>query len=168
VVSTLTAYAGVKGTRSRLAKSCSIRLVPPARKCFASLSFRSASRGIIFRPAGQYRAFALTGAIVGEFQSPPSTDSDVPFLYAGQTYDIALVWVAVLVLSTLALSCTSRSRGRKALLRKGARQYNLQVNQLRSSESEDDMEPGEISWESNRIASALRWRHRQPSGRGSA
>ena len=42
---------------------------------------------------------ALTGAIVGEFiASQHGLGREI--LYAGQTYDIALVWVAVLVLST--------------------------------------------------------------------
>ena len=42
---------------------------------------------------------ALTGAIVGEFiASQHGLGRQI--LYAGQTYDIALVWVAVLVLSS--------------------------------------------------------------------
>ena len=45
---------------------------------------------------------ALTGAIVGEFiSSQHGLGREI--LYAGQTYDIALVWVAVLVLSTFSI-----------------------------------------------------------------
>jgi NitT/TauT family transport system permease protein len=45
---------------------------------------------------------ALTGAIVGEFiASQHGLGRSI--LYAGQTYDIALVWVAVFVLSALAI-----------------------------------------------------------------
>ena len=45
---------------------------------------------------------ALTGAVVGEFIASQHGLGRA-ILYAGQTYDIALVWVAVLVLSTLAV-----------------------------------------------------------------
>ena len=45
---------------------------------------------------------ALTGAMVGEFIASQHGLGRA-ILYAGQTYDIALVWVAVLVLSTLAV-----------------------------------------------------------------
>jgi NitT/TauT family transport system permease protein len=45
---------------------------------------------------------ALTGAIVGEFiSSQHGLGREI--LYAGQTYDIALVWVAVLVLSAFSI-----------------------------------------------------------------
>jgi NitT/TauT family transport system permease protein len=45
---------------------------------------------------------ALTGAIVGEFIASRHGLGRA-ILYAGQTYEIALVWVAVLVLSTLSV-----------------------------------------------------------------
>jgi NitT/TauT family transport system permease protein len=45
---------------------------------------------------------ALTGAVVGEFIASEHGLGRA-ILYAGQTYDIALVWVAVSVLSTLAI-----------------------------------------------------------------
>ncbi len=45
---------------------------------------------------------ALTGSIVGEFISSQHGLGRA-ILYAGQTYEIALVWVAVLVLSTLSI-----------------------------------------------------------------
>jgi NitT/TauT family transport system permease protein len=43
-------------------------------------------------------------------------------LYAGQTYDIALVWVAVLVLSTLAVIMYATVSWIESVLRKGTRQ----------------------------------------------
>ena len=43
-------------------------------------------------------------------------------LYAGQTYDIALVWVAVLVLSTLAIVMYASVSWLESVLRKGVRQ----------------------------------------------
>jgi NitT/TauT family transport system permease protein len=45
---------------------------------------------------------ALTGAVVGEFISS-QLGLGRTIMYAGQTYEIALVWVAVLVLSTLSV-----------------------------------------------------------------
>ncbi len=100
VVSTLTAYAGVKA------------LDPDEEKLFYSLG---ASRLQVFRKLvvpfclpwiiSVLRVnigLALTGAIVGEFIASQHGLGRA-ILYAGQTYDIALVWVAVLVLSTLAM-----------------------------------------------------------------
>jgi NitT/TauT family transport system permease protein len=43
-------------------------------------------------------------------------------LYAGQTYDIALVWVAVLVLSTLAVVMYVTVSWLESVLRKGVKQ----------------------------------------------
>src|SRR5579862_2895746 len=96
VVSTLTTYAGVKAVD------------PDSERLFYSLG---ASRLQVFRklviPAvlpwtiSVLRVnigLALTGAIVGEFiASQHGLGREI--LYAGQTYDIALVWVAVFVLS---------------------------------------------------------------------
>ena len=100
VVSTLTAYAGVKA------------LDPDGEKLFYSLG---ATRMQVFRKLvvpfclpwiiSVLRVnigLALTGAIVGEFIASQHGLGRA-ILYAGQTYDIALVWVAVLVLSTLAV-----------------------------------------------------------------
>src|SRR5262249_36323194 len=100
VVSTLTTYAGVKA------------LDPDGEKLFYSLG---ASRWQVFRKLvvpfslpwiiSVLRVnigLALTGAIVGEFIASQHGLGRA-ILYAGQTYDIALVWVAVLVLSTLAV-----------------------------------------------------------------
>ena len=64
---------------------------------------------------------ALTGAIVGEFiASQHGLGRQI--LYAGQTYDIALVWVAVLVLSTLAVVMYATVSWLENVLRKGTRQ----------------------------------------------
>ena len=96
VISTLTTYAGVKA------------LDRDGEKLFYSLG---ASRWQVFRKLvvpfclpwviSVLRVnigLALTGAIVGEFiASQHGLGRQI--LYAGQTYDIALVWVAVLVLS---------------------------------------------------------------------
>jgi NitT/TauT family transport system permease protein len=100
VVSTLTTYAGVKAVD------------PDGEKLFYSLG---ASRWQVFRKLvipsclpwiiSVLRVnigLALTGAIVGEFIASQHGIGRA-ILYAGQTYDIALVWVAVLVLSTLAI-----------------------------------------------------------------
>jgi len=100
VVSTLTAYAGVKA------------LDPDGEKLFYSLG---ATRMQVFRKLvvpfclpwviSVLRVnigLALTGAIVGEFIASQHGLGRA-IIYAGQTYDIALVWVAVSVLSALAV-----------------------------------------------------------------
>ena len=60
-------------------------------------------------------------AIVGEFIASQHGLGRA-ILYAGQTYDIALVWVAVLVLSTLAIVMYAAVSWVESLLRKGVRQ----------------------------------------------
>src|SRR5712691_5975258 len=119
VVSTLTAYAGVKA------------LDPDGEKLFYSLG---ASRLQVFRKLvvpfclpwiiSVLRVnigLALTGAIVGEFIASQHGLGRA-ILYAGQTYDIALVWVAVLVLSTLAMVMYATVSWLESVLRKGVRQ----------------------------------------------
>jgi len=119
VVSTLTTYAGVKA------------LDPDQERLFYSLG---ASRLQVFRklvvPAclpwviSVLRVnigLALTGAIVGEFIASQHGLGRA-ILYAGQTYDIALVWVAVLVLSTLAVVMYVAVSWIERVLRKGVRQ----------------------------------------------
>jgi len=64
---------------------------------------------------------ALTAAIVGEFIASQHGLGRA-ILYAGQTYDIALVWVAVLVLSTLAVVMYATVSWIERTLRKGVRQ----------------------------------------------
>ncbi len=119
VVSTLTAYAGVKA------------LDPDGEKLFYSLG---ASRFQVFRKLvvpfcvpwiiSVLRVnigLALTGAIVGEFIASQHGLGRA-ILYAGQTYDIALVWVAVLVLSTLAIIMYATVSWLEGVLRKGVHQ----------------------------------------------
>jgi NitT/TauT family transport system permease protein len=119
VISTLTSYAGVKA------------LDPDGEKLFYSLG---ASRWQVFRKLvvpfclpwiiSVLRVnigLALTGAIVGEFiASQHGLGRQI--LYAGQTYDIALVWVAVLVLSTLAVIMYATVSWLESVLRRGTRQ----------------------------------------------
>jgi NitT/TauT family transport system permease protein len=119
VISTLTAYAGVKALDS------------DSEKLFYSLG---ASRWQVFRKLvvpfclpwiiSVLRVnigLALTGAIVGEFIASQHGLGRA-ILYAGQTYDIALVWVAVLVLSTLAIIMYATVSWLEGVLRKGTRQ----------------------------------------------
>ena len=119
VVSTLTTYAGVKA------------LDPDGEKLFYSLG---ATRWQVFRKLVMpfclpwiisvlrvNIGLALTGAIVGEFIASQHGLGRA-ILYAGNTYDIALVWVAVLVLSTLAVVMYGAVSWLEHLLRKGMRQ----------------------------------------------
>jgi NitT/TauT family transport system permease protein len=119
VISTLTTYAGVKA------------LDPDGEKLFYSLG---ATRWQVFRKLvvpfcapwiiSVLRVnigLALTGAIVGEFIASQHGLGRA-ILYAGQTYDIALVWVAVLVLSTLAVIMYATVSWIESVLRKGTRQ----------------------------------------------
>jgi NitT/TauT family transport system permease protein len=119
VVSTLTTYAGVKA------------LDPDGEKLFYSLG---ASRWQVFRKLvvpfclpwiiSVLRVnigLALTGAIVGEFISSQHGLGRTIF-YAGSTYEIALVWVAVFTLSTLAVIMYAVVSWLENVLRKGTRQ----------------------------------------------
>jgi NitT/TauT family transport system permease protein len=119
VVSTLTTYAGVKA------------IDPDGERLFYSLG---ATRLQVFRklviPAclpwtiSVLRVnigLALTGAVVGEFIASQHGLGRA-ILYAGQTYDIALVWVAVLVLSTLSVLMYISVGLLERLLRKGVHQ----------------------------------------------
>ncbi len=63
---------------------------------------------------------ALTGAVVGEFIASQHGLGRA-ILYAGQTYDIALVWVAVAVLSTLAVIMYVTVSWIERVLRKGVK-----------------------------------------------
>jgi NitT/TauT family transport system permease protein len=119
VVSTLTAYAGVKALDS------------DSEKLFYSLG---ATRWQVFRKLvvpfclpwiiSVLRVnigLALTGAIVGEFIASQHGLGRA-ILYAGNTYDIALVWVAVLVLSMLAVLMYVAVSWLERILRKGMKQ----------------------------------------------
>jgi NitT/TauT family transport system permease protein len=118
VVSTLTTYAGVKAVD------------PDGEKLFYSLG---ASRLQVFRKLvipsclpwiiSVLRVnigLALTGAVVGEFIASQHGLGRA-ILYAGQTYDIALVWVAVGVLSTLAVIMYLTVSWLERVLRKGVK-----------------------------------------------
>jgi len=119
VVSTLTTYAGVKA------------LDPDSEKLFYSLG---ATRWQVFRKLvvpfclpwiiSVLRVnigLALTGAIVGEFISSQHGLGRTIF-YAGSTYEISLVWVAVFVLSALAVLMYAAVSWLESALRKGTRQ----------------------------------------------
>jgi NitT/TauT family transport system permease protein len=119
VVSTLTTFAGVKA------------LDPDGERLFYSLG---ATRWQVFRKLvvpfclpwviSVLRVnigLALTGAIVGEFIASQHGLGRA-ILYAGNTYDIALVWVAVLVLSTLAVLMYAAVSWLERALRRGMRQ----------------------------------------------
>src|SRR3982074_660101 len=118
VVSTLTTYAGVKA------------IDPDGERLFYSLG---ATRLQVFRKLVVPSCLpwiisvlrvniglALTGAVVGEFIASQHGLGRA-ILYAGQTYDIALVWVAVLVLSTLAVIMYATVSWLEGVLRKGVR-----------------------------------------------
>jgi NitT/TauT family transport system permease protein len=119
VVSTLTTFAGVKALDS------------DGERLFYSLG---ATRWQVFRKLvvpfclpwiiSVLRVnigLALTGAIVGEFIASQHGLGRA-ILYAGNTYDIALVWVAVLVLSMLAVLMYAAVSWLERTLRKGMRQ----------------------------------------------
>jgi NitT/TauT family transport system permease protein len=119
VVSTLTTHAGVKA------------LDPDSEKLFYSLG---ASRWQVFRKLVMpfclpwiisvlrvNIGLALTGAVVGEFISSQHGLGRTIF-YAGSTYEIALVWVAVFVLSALAVIMYAAVSWLESTLRKGTRQ----------------------------------------------
>jgi NitT/TauT family transport system permease protein len=118
VVSTLTSYAGVKaldhdGERLFYSLGASrlqvfFKLVVPS--CLPwIISVLRVNIGL-----------ALTGAVVGEFIASQHGLGRA-ILYAGQTYDIALVWVAVLVLSTLAVIMYAAVSWLERVLLKGVR-----------------------------------------------
>jgi NitT/TauT family transport system permease protein len=116
VVSTLTAYAGVRAVdkdQERLFYSIGAsrwqvftKLVVPS--CIPwILSILRVNIGL-----------ALTGSIVGEFVSSEHGLGRT-ILYAGSTYEISLVWVAVLVLATLSMVMYAAVGWLEKLLRKG-------------------------------------------------
>jgi NitT/TauT family transport system permease protein len=119
VVSSLTTYAGVKAVD------------PDGERLFYSLG---ATRLQVFRKLVVPSCLpwiisvlrvniglALTGAIVGEFIASQHGLGRA-ILYAGQTYDIALVWVAVSVLSTLSVIMYVSVSWLERMLRKGVKQ----------------------------------------------
>jgi NitT/TauT family transport system permease protein len=118
IVSTLTTFAGVKAVD------------PDGEKLFYSLG---ATRLQVFckfvipsclpwiiSVLRVNIGLALTGAIVGEFIASQHGLGRA-IIYAGQTYDIALVWVAVSVLSTLAVVMYVTVSWIERLLQRGIR-----------------------------------------------
>jgi NitT/TauT family transport system permease protein len=100
VVSTLTAYGGVKSI-DRDSERLFYSLGASRWQVFAKLVIPSCLPWIISVLRVNI-GLALTGAVVGEFiASQYGLGRDI--LYAGQTYDIALVWVAVSVLAALSI-----------------------------------------------------------------
>jgi NitT/TauT family transport system permease protein len=116
VVSTLTTYAGVQAV-DRDQEMLFYSLGASRWQVFTKLVAPSCVPWIISILRVNI-GLALTGAIVGEFvASQYGLGREI--LYAGQTYDIALVWVAVLVLSTLSMIMYVAVSRIESLLRKG-------------------------------------------------
>jgi len=116
VVSTLTTYAGVQA------------IDPDSERLFYSLgaSRLQAFRKLVIPAVLPWTisvlrvniGLALTGSIVGEFiSSQHGLGREI--LYAGQTYDIALVWVAVLVLAAFSMVMYVAVSWLERILRKG-------------------------------------------------
>src|ERR1700723_755240 len=119
VVSTLTAYAGVKAVdtdQERLFYSLGASRMQVFRKLVVPFCLPW-----IISVLRVNIGLALTGAVVGEFIAAQH-GLGRQILYACQTYDIALVWVAVLVLSTLAIVMYVTVSWLESVLRKGVKQ----------------------------------------------
>ncbi len=119
VVSTLTTYAGVKAVdpdQERLFYSLGATRFQVFRKLVVPFSLPW-----IISVLRVNIGLALTGAVVGEFIAAQH-GLGRQILYAGETYDIALVWVAVLVLSTLAVIMYAAVSWLESVLRKGVKQ----------------------------------------------
>jgi len=116
VVSTLTTYAGVQAV-DRDSEKLFYSLGASRWQVFCKLVVPSVLPWTISVLRVNI-GLALTGAIVGEFiSSQHGLGREI--LYAGQTYDIALVWVAVLVLSTFSIVMYVAVSWLEKLLRKG-------------------------------------------------
>lgn len=100
VVSTLTAYSGVQAV-DRDQEKLSYSLGASRWQVFTKLVVPSCIPWIISILRVNI-GLALTGAVVGEFVAS-QYGLGRTILYAGQTYEIALVWVAVTVLSGLSM-----------------------------------------------------------------
>ncbi len=100
VVSTLTAYSGVQAV-DRDQEKLFYSLGANRWQVFTKLVAPSCIPWIISILRVNI-GLALTGSIVGEFVAS-QYGLGRTILYAGQTYEIALVWVAVLVLSALSM-----------------------------------------------------------------
>jgi NitT/TauT family transport system permease protein len=100
VVSTLTAYSGVQAV-DRDQEKLFYSLGASRWQVFTKLVAPSCIPWIISILRVNI-GLALPGSIVGEFVAS-QYGLGRTILYAGQTYEIALVWVAVLVLSALSM-----------------------------------------------------------------
>jgi NitT/TauT family transport system permease protein len=116
VVSTLTAYSGVQAVdkdQERLFYS----LGASRWQVFTKLVAPSCLPWIISILRVNI-GLALTGSVVGEFVSSQHGLGRT-ILYAGSTYEIALVWVAVIVLSVLSMVMYATVSWLEHVLRKG-------------------------------------------------
>jgi NitT/TauT family transport system permease protein len=116
VVSTLTAYAGVRAV-DKDGERLFYSLGATRWQVFKKLVVPSCLPWIISILRVNI-GLALTGAIVGEFISS-QFGLGRTIMYAGQTYEIALVWVAVLVLATLSVIMYALVAWLERALRKG-------------------------------------------------
>lgn len=116
VVSTLTAYAGVRAV-DRDQERLFYSIGASRWQVFTKLVIPSCIPWIISILRVNI-GLALTGAIVGEFVS---SDHGLgrTILYAGSTYEISLVWVAVFVLSALSMVMYATVGWLEKLLRTG-------------------------------------------------
>jgi NitT/TauT family transport system permease protein len=116
VVSTITTYAGVKAL-DRDGERLFYSLGASRLQVFRKLVIPSCLPWIISILRVNI-GLALTGAVVGEFiASEHGLGREI--FYAGSTYDIALVWVAVLVLSSLSVAMYVAVAALEFLLRRG-------------------------------------------------
>ncbi len=116
VVSTLTAYSGVQAV-DRDQEKLFYSLGASRWQVFTKLVAPSCVPWIISILRVNI-GLALTGSIVGEFVAS-QYGLGKTILYAGQTYDIALVWVAVIVLSVLSMVMYVAVSWLERILRKG-------------------------------------------------
>jgi len=119
IVSALTTYAGVKALdadQERLFYSLGASRMQVFRKLVVPFCLPW-----IISVLRVNIGLALTGAIVGEFIASQHGLGRA-ILYAGNTYDIALVWVAALVLCTLAVVMYAAVSWIEHILRKGIKQ----------------------------------------------
>jgi NitT/TauT family transport system permease protein len=116
VVSTLTTFAGVKAV-DRDSERLFYSLGATRWQVFTKLVVPSCLPWTISVLRVNI-GLALTGSVVGEFIASQHGLGRT-ILYAGQTYEIALLWVAVLVLSTLSIIMYVGVSWLELVLRKG-------------------------------------------------
>ena len=119
VVSTLTAWSGVQAV-DRDQEKLFYSLGASRFQVFSKLIIPASIPWIISILSVNI-GLALTGAIVGEFVSSQHGLGRT-IIYAGQTYEIALVWVAVFVLSALSMVMYAAVAWLETVLRKGINQ----------------------------------------------